>query len=89
MTELMIYRAEARPEVVVEGISVMNRVELQEGLKDCLDREKWTDWDFFLPDGRPARVDWSMKMTYDPSKDNIEFPYRPVFYRPCKGEEIL
>ena len=41
------------------------------------------------PDGRPASFDWSMRTTYDPTNDAIEFPYRMVFYGPCKREEIL
>ena len=57
------------------SVSVANRVEIKEGLKECWDREKWTDGWFFLPDGRPARFDWSMKTTYDPTEDGMEFPY--------------
>ena len=89
MTEVRIYRAEARPEVVVSGIRVANRVEIKEGLRDCLGRKKWTEGWFFLPDGPPARFDWSMKTTYDPTEDGMEFPYRTVFCGPCRGEEII
>ena len=89
MTEVRIYRAEARPEPVVSPVRVANRVEIKEGLKECLDREKWTDGWFFLPDGRPARFDWSMKTTYDPTEEGMEFPYRTVFYGPCNGDEIM
>ena len=28
-------------------------------------------------------------MTYDPTEDGMEFPYRTVFYGPCSGDEIL
>ena len=56
MTEVRIYRAEARPEVVVSGIRVANRVEIKEGLKECLDREKWTDGP---TDGFPSRRETS------------------------------
>ena len=89
MTEVRIYRAEARPELVASAIRVANRVEIKEGLKECLGREKWTDGWFFLPDGRPARCDWSMKTTYDPTEEGMEFPYRTVFYGPCNGDEIV
>ena len=89
MTEVRIYRAEARS-VQEENVKrTVKRVEIREGLKECLDREKWTDGWFFLPDGRPARFDWSTRTTYDPTEDSMEFPYRTVFYGPCSGDEIL
>ena len=89
MTEVRIYRAEARS-VYEENVKrTVKRVEIREGLKECLDREKWTDGWFFLPDGRPARFDWSTRTTYDPTEDSTEFPYRTVFYGPCSGDEIL
>ena len=89
MTEVRIYRAEARvvQEETVE--KTVKRIRMREGLKECLDREKWTDGWFFLPDGRPARFDWSMNATYDPTEDALDFPYRTVFYGPCSGDEIL
>ena len=43
----------------------------------------------FLPDGRPARFDWSVKTTYDPTEEGMEFPYPTVFYGPCNGDEIV
>ena len=86
---MRIYRAQARPEVVVSGTRVANRVEIKEALKECLDREKGTEGWFFLPAGRPARFDWSMKATYDPTEDGMEFPYCTVFCGPCRGEEII
>ena len=89
MTEVRIYRAEARPEPAETVKRTVNRVEIKEGLRECLDREKWTDGWFFLPDGRPARFDWSTKTTYDPTEDSMEFPFRTVFYGPCDGDEIL
>ena len=89
MTEVRIYRAEARPAQQESVKRTVKRVEIQEGLKECLDREKWTDGWFFLPDGRPARFDWSVRTTYDPTNDSMEFPYRTVFYGPCRGDEIL
>ena len=67
----------------------VKRVEIQEGLKEWLDREKWTEGWFVLPDGRPARFDWSVWTTYDPTNDSMEFPYRTVFYGPCREDEIL
>ena len=85
MTEVRIYRAEAQPAPVASAIRVVNRVEM----KECLDREKWTGGWFFLPDGIPARFDWSMKTTYDPTEEGMEFPYRTVFYGPCNGDEIV
>ena len=89
MTEVRIYRAEARS-VQDENVKrTVKRVEIREGLKECLDREKWTDGWFFLPDGRPARFEWSTRTTYDPTEDSMEFPYRTVFYGPCNGDEIL
>ena len=89
MTEVRIYRAEARvvQEETVE--KTLKRIRMREGLKECLDREKWTDGWFFLPDGRPARFDWSMKTTYDPTEDALDFPRRTVFYGQCSGDEIL
>ena len=89
MTEVRIYRAEARAVQDESEKKTVKRVVLREGLLDCLEREKWTEGWFFLPDGRPARFDWSMKATYDPTEDNMEFPYRTVFYGPCVGEDIL
>ena len=89
MTEVRIYRAEARPEPVASAVRVANRVEIKEGLRECLDREKWTDGWFFLPEGRPARFGWSMKTTYDPTEEGMGFPYRTVFYGPCDGDEIV
>ena len=89
MTEVRIYRAEARS-VQEENLKrTVKRVEIREGLNECLDREKWTDGWFFLPDGRPARFDRSTRTTYDPTEDSMEFPYRTVFYGPCSGDEIL
>ena len=89
MTEVRIYRAEARS-VYEENVKrTIKRVEIREGLKEYLDHEKWTDGWFFLPDGRPARFDWSTRTTYDPTEDSTEFPYRTVFYGPCSGDEIL
>ena len=47
MTEVRIYRAEARS-VYGENVKrTVKRVEIREGLKECLDREKWTDGLFF------------------------------------------
>ena len=89
MTEVRIYRAEARPAQQESVKRAVKRVEIQEGLKECLDREKWTEGWFFLPDGRPARFDWSVWTTYDPTNDSTEFPYRTVFYGPCREDEIL
>ena len=89
MTEVRIYRAEARSIQEEKAKRTVKRVEIREGLKECLDREKWTDGWFFLPDGRPARFDWSTRTTYDPTEDSMEFPYRTVFYGPCSGDEIL
>ena len=89
MTEVRIYRAEVRPDPAEIVTRVVNRVEIKEGLRECLDREKWTDGWFFLPDGRPARFDWSTKTTYDPTEDSMEFPFRTVFCGPCDGDEIL
>ena len=46
-------------------------------------------------DGFPARrktgkrFGWSMKTTYDPTEEVMEFPYRTVFYGPCDGDEIV
>ena len=89
MTEVRIYRAEARSVQEEKVKRTIKRVEIREGLKECLDREKWTDGWFFLLDGRPARFDWSTRTTYDPTEDSMEFPYRTVFYGPCSGDEIL
>ena len=89
MTEVRIYRAEARSVQEEKVKRTVKRVEIREGLKECLDREKWTDGWFFLPDGRPARFDWSTRTTYDPTEDSMEFPYRTVFYGPGSGDEIL
>ena len=89
MTEVRIYRAEARPAQQESVKRTVKRVEIQEGLKEWLDREKWTEGWFFLPDGRPARFDWSVWTTYDPTNDSMEFPYRAVFYGPCREDEIL
>ena len=89
MTEVRIYRAEARPAQQESVKRTVKRVEIQEGLKECLDREKWTEGWFFLPDGRPARFDWSVWTTYDPTNHSTEFPYRTVFYGPCREDEIL
>ena len=47
MTEDRIYRAEARPEPAETVTRTLKRVEIKEGLRECLDREKWTDaWGF-------------------------------------------
>ena len=89
MTEDRIYRAEARPEPAETVTRTLKRVEIKEGLRECLDREKWADGWFFLPDGRPARFEWSTTTTYDPTEDGVEFPFRTVFYGPCDGDEIL
>ena len=89
MTEVRIYRAEARPAQQQDVKRTVKRVEIHEGLKEWLDREKWTEGWFFLPDGRPARFDWSVWTTYDPTSDSTEFPYRTVFYGPCREDEIL
>ena len=43
MTEVRIYRAEARPEPAEDVKRTVNRAEIKEGLRECLDREKWTD----------------------------------------------
>ena len=70
MTDVRVYRAEAKPEVQVEvKVRVSNKSELHVGLKECFDREKWHEGWFFLPDGRPARFDWSLQRTYDPTPD--------------------
>ena len=92
MTDVRIYRAEAKPEVQVEGkVRVSNKSELHVGFKDCLDREKWHEGWFFLPDGRPARFDWSLQGTYDPTPEvSLEmFPYRTTLLCPCQGDTIL
>ena len=68
MTEVRIYRAEAKGVQEEPVKKTLKRVKMRVGLKECLDREKWTDGWFFLPDGRPARFDWSMKTTYDQLK---------------------
>ena len=56
MTEVRIYGAEVRPELVEDVKRMVNRVEIKENFGECLDREKWTDRWFFLPDGRPAKI---------------------------------
>ena len=89
MTEVRIYRAEAKGVQEEPVKKTLKRVKMRVGLKECLDREKWTDGWFFLPDGRPARFDWSMKTTYDPTEDDMAFPCRTVFYGPCSGDDIL
>ena len=61
-----------KKEVEVKGIMVANRVELHDGLRECLEREKWTVGWFFLPGGRPARFDWFVTSTYDPTREETE-----------------
>ena len=85
VTELKIYRAQAKEaeEVKVRKLTLIKQ--MQDDLEAMKYPERW----FFMSDGKPARFDWDRKTAYDPTGDEVTtFKYRTTLVTRYVGEEI-
>ena len=60
--------------------------QMEEDFEKMQYHEGW----FFMSDGKPARFDWDMNTTYDPTNDEVKnFKYRTTLVTRYEGEEII
>ena len=88
VTDLRIYRAEAR-ESAKERERVVRKLTVKKEIEDDLEGMKYEEGWMFLRSGKPVRIDWDAKYTYNPRKDDVKaFPYRTTLLTTYEGDKV-
>ena len=88
MTDLKIYRAQVK--VIKEEEPQVRKLTLIKQMEEDFEKMKYHEGWFFMSDGKPARFDWDMNTTYDPTNDEVKaFKYRTTLVTRYEGEEII
>ncbi|CAE7658644.1 unnamed protein product, partial [Symbiodinium sp. KB8] len=88
VTDLRVYRAEMR-ESERQSERVVRKLTVKKEIEDDLEGMKYDEGWMFLRSGKPARIDWDAKYTYDPRRDDIKaFPYRTTLLTTYEGDNV-
>ena len=81
---------EVRDEPSFTPQAKVSKITLLESLKEDVEENLWNENWFYLKDGRPARLDWSQRQTYDPRTEGVTtFDYRTTIVTQCDEVKIL
>ncbi|OLP76193.1 hypothetical protein AK812_SmicGene43904 [Symbiodinium microadriaticum] len=88
VTDLRIYRAEAH-ESGKEKERLIRQLTIKKEMEEDLEELKYEEGWMFLRSGKPVRIDWDAKYTYNPRKDDVKaFPYRTTLLTTYEEEEV-
>ncbi|CAE7785104.1 unnamed protein product [Symbiodinium sp. KB8] len=88
VTDLRIYRAEAR-ESGYEKERMIRKLTIKKEIEEDLEQMKYEEGWMFLRSGKPVRIDWDAKYTYNPRKDDVKaFPYRTTLLTTYEEDEV-
>ena len=88
VTDLRIYRAESRGEERKDEKS-LRKLKVKKEIEDDLERMKYEEGWMFLSIGKPVRIDWDAKYTYNPRKDDIKaFQHRTALLTTYDGDMV-
>ena len=88
VTDLRIYRAEAH-ESGKEKERLIRKLTIKKEIEEDLEELKYEEGWMFLRSGKPVRIDWDAKYTYNPRKDDVKaFPYRTTLLTTYEEEEV-
>ena len=88
VTDLRIYRAEAKNEGEKEEKKV-RKLTVTKEIEEDLEGMKYEEGWMYLRSGKPVRIDWDTKYTYNPRKDDIKaFKYRTTLLTTYDGDTV-